>query len=192
MEQKKLAILGSFFILFVVLVVLFIKSGGEERLDLLSPISFLEIDSSSDEPKKTKKIVLYFPSEKDTLLHPEERVIIDSPSVIRMAIQTIQELLLGSKNGFLLPFPAETKLRGLFITTEGIAYIDFSRDLQKNHVSGSSAEIASIYSIVNSLTYNFESIKRVFILIEGGEKETFGGHINLSRPFLPRYDLISK
>jgi len=87
------------------------------------------------------------------------------------------------------PLPPETRLRQLFITRSGVAYVDFSKELADRHPSGSSAEIATIYSVVNSLTYNFKSIKKVFILVEGGEKETLGGHISLSQAFAPRYSL---
>jgi hypothetical protein len=51
--------------------------------------------------------------------------------------------------------------------------------------------MGTVFAVVNTLTYNFKSIKRVFILIDGSEKETLAGHIDLSRPLLPRYDLVS-
>ncbi len=72
-----------------------------------------------------------------------------------------------------------------------MAYVDFSEEIVEKHLSGSSAEISTIFSVVNSLAYNFDAIEKVFILIEGQERETLGGHINLSRPFLPLYDLIA-
>jgi spore germination protein GerM len=190
MKNKKLYIIGFLFVLLIVLVVLFFKSGGEEKLRQVPSVSQLETDNLSDEPKETKKITIFFSSEEDALLHPEEREIIAGSSIVHQAIQTIQQLLEGSRDGYLLPFPPETELRDLFITEQNIAYVDFSRDIYEQHLSGSSAEIMTVYSIVNSLTYNFESIKRVFILVEGGERETLGGHLDLSRPFLPRYDLI--
>jgi hypothetical protein len=52
--------------------------------------------------------------------------------------------------------------------------------------------MATIFSIVNSLTYNFKPIRKVFILVEGGEKETLGGHISLAQPFLPKHDLVAE
>ena len=73
-----------------------------------------------------------------------------------------------------------------------MAYVDFSKEIQEKHLRGSSAEMATVFSIVNSLAYNFKSIKKVFILIDGVEKETLGGHISLSHPFLPQYDLVAE
>ena len=113
-------------------------------------------------------------------------------SVWLLGQQTVEELLKESQNGYLSPIPPQTKLREIFMTRRGVAYVDFSKDFQVGHPSGSTAEILTIYSIVNSLAYNFKSIKKVFILIEGAEKETLGGHVNLNKPFLPRYSLIAK
>ena len=103
----------------------------------------------------------------------------------------IRELIKGSRNEGISPIPVKTKLRELFITDEGIAFVDFSKEIQENQFFGSAGEIAAVFSIVNTLTYNFKSIKRVFILIEGREKETLGGHIDLKRPLLPRFDLAA-
>ena len=112
--------------------------------------------------------------------------------MVRQAKQTIEELIKGSQKGYISPFPPEAKLRELYVTEEGVAYVDFSKDIVEKHLSGSSAEISTIFSVVNSLAYNFDDIEKVFILIEGRERETLGGHINLSRPFLPLYDLIAQ
>ena len=185
-------ILGALFILLVVLVVLFFRSGGEEKIKPSAEVTTPAQESLSRKAGEIKKVVLFFPSEEDSLLHKEKREIFVNASLTQEARQTIKELLDGSKNGLLSPFPQETKLRELFITKEGVAYVDFSREIQGNHLSGSSSEIATVFSIVNSLAYNFKSIKKVFILIEGGEKETLGGHISLARPFLPQYDLVAE
>jgi len=192
METKKILILVSLFVLLVVLVILFFNRGGEEKIKPGPEEVSTELKIEPSEEVEFKKITLFFPSEADSLLHPEEREIVASSSLVKEAKQTVLELLEGSKSGYLSPFPPETRLRELYFTEEGIAYVDFSREIQEKHISGSTAEMATVFSVVNSLTYNFKSIKRVFILIEGGEKETLGGHINLSRPFLPKYDLIAE
>lgn len=190
MDVKRLVVLGVLFVLLIILAVIFFNSGSEEKIKQVSPSSTLESDALSTEPPEMKEITLFFLSEKDSLLHPEEREIIASSSIIQQARQAVEELINGSQNGSISPFPPETKLREFFMTREGIAYVDFSREIQERHLSGASAEISTIYSIVNSLTVNFESIKRVFILIDGDGRETLRGHIDLSRPLLPRYDLI--
>jgi len=192
MEKKKLIPLGLLFILLIILMVIFFRSGGKEKIKPLPVASSYELGPQAKESQEMKKIVLFFLSEKDELLHPEEREIHAGTSLVLQARQAMMELMGGSQNGYISPFPLETKLRELFITGDGIAYVDFSKELQEGHPLGSSAEILTIFSIVDTLTYNFKAIKRVFILLDGRERETLGGHIDLSRPFLPQYDFIAK
>jgi germination protein M len=191
MDTKRLVLLGALVAAAIILALVFFRSGGEEKIKQLPVDSAKEQEKFQEESLPKKTITLFFLSEQDDLLHPEEREIPDSPSVAQLASQTIEELLKGSQNDSLSSFPDETKLRELFITREGIAYVDFSGEIADDHISGSSAEIRTVFTVVNSLTYNFKSIKRVFILIEGIEKETLAGHIDLSRPLLPRYDLVA-
>jgi spore germination protein GerM len=191
MDKKRIAALALLFVLLVVLVVLFFL-GGRER-----PLPQDPIPNPSDEgedqgnPRETRTVRLFFLSQQDRLLHPEEREIYTQEETVLEAKQTIEELVRGSRGDALSPIPTGTRLREVYITREGIAYVDFSRELKDNHPSGSTAEAATVFAIVNSLTSNFKSIKRVFILIEGSERETLNGHIDLTRPLLPRLDLIA-
>ena len=191
MNTKQLMVLASLFVLLIVLVMVFFLGGRDDKR------SYDPVETVSDsqplltEAFETKKIVLFFLSEQDTLLHPEERELTFDNVVVHQAKLAIEELIKGSQQGRISPLPVETELREIFITAQGIAYVDFSKELHDNHSSGSTAEICTIFAIVNSLTYNFKTIKRVYILIDGGEKETLQGHIDLRRSLLPRYDLIS-
>jgi len=190
MDTRRLIILGGLTALAALLALIFFNSGGEEKIKQVSPESSEEHSQLSVQPQPKKIITLFFLSEEDSLLHPEEREILDNPSLVYMAEQAIEELLKGAQSESLSALPAETKLRGIFITQEGVAYVDFSGEIQENHPSGSTSEIAIVFAVVNSLTYNFKTIKRVFILIDGSEKETLAGHVDLSQPLLPRYDLL--
>lgn len=191
MDKKKIGTLGALVALLIILAVVFFRSGEKEKIRHYSEEPLKEQGTSSAEPLQTRSITLFFLGEDDNLLHPEKREIFDDPSVIRQAILTIKELLRGSQDGSLSPIPLDTELRELFITRGGIAYVDFSGEIREGHLSGSSAEIVTVFSIVNSLTYNFRDIKKVVILIEGSEKETLAGHVDLSRPLVPRYDLVA-
>ncbi len=191
MGVKRVALLAVLLTILAILVVIFFRSGALEKIKLPAEAPPPVLEPSPSGPVQTRKIVLFFLSEADTLLHPEEREITASSSIVRQAKQAVEELIKGSNKGYISPFPRETKLRELFLTGDGVAYVDFSEEIVEKHLSGSSAEISTIFSVVNSLAYNFETIKKVFILIEGQERETLGGHINLNRPFLPLYDLIA-
>ncbi len=182
---------ASLLVLLIILLVLFFGSQGKEKTPDILSADLLEEGHSGEEEPVRKKIVLFFISEDDYKLHREEREIINDPILENQIERLIKELISGSEEGLLSPFPTETKVRGVYITRDRIVYVDFSPEFQTAHPSGSSAEISSIFSIVNSIAYNFKSIKKVFILVNGTEQETLAGHIDLRRPFLPRYDLIS-
>jgi spore germination protein GerM len=197
MKKRKISpsrwtLLGlSLIAVMVLAAVLFRGAGGEKIRPVEAPLP-AESPPRPAAPGPTKTIRLLFPSEEDSLLHPESREILASSSIGEEAKQTLQELIRGSDKGYLSPLPPETKLRQLFVTKDGVAYVDLSREVMEKHPSGSSAELATVYSIVNTLAYNFKSIKKVFLLVEGSEKETLGGHLNLSEPFVPLLSLNAR
>ena len=180
--------------LIVVLVLAAVLFRGERGEGVKSTVG-MSPPESPPEPvpaREAKTVLLFFLSEDDSLLHPEQREILSGPSIVEEAEQAVEELIRGSDKGYVSPLPPETKLRQLFVTKDGVAFVDLSREIMEEHPSGSSAELATVYSIVNTLAYNFKPIKKVFILVEGSEKETLGGHINLSQPFVPLYSLNAK
>lgn len=190
MELKKIILLGVLFIILIVMSLIFFLSDGEEEIIPAQKLAASSLEPQESGQIETEIVSLFFLSEEDGLLHPEEREIIVSPSLHIKARMIIEELINGSQNGLISPFPPETELREFFLSTEGTAYVDFSRSFQVDHPSGASAEIATVYSVVNTLIFNIDTIKKVFILIDGGEKETLSGHIDLTRPFVPKFDLI--
>jgi spore germination protein GerM len=190
MEYKKLILPAALFALLIILLVLFFASQGKEKTPEMTSDETMETDISGEKEVETKEMVLFFISEENNLLRREEREIVLGSTLEHQIECLVEELLLGSEQGLISPLPPETKIRGIYITRNRIVYIDFSSEFQTNHPSGSSAEISSIFSVVNSITYNFKSIEKVFILINGTEQETLSGHIDLRKPFLPRYDLI--
>ena len=78
--------------------------------------------------------------------------------------------------------PAGTKLRTVFFSAAGDAYVDLSAELQANHLGGTTNEILTIYALVSALTSNLPAVTGVQILIEGKETDTLAGHLDLRRP----------
>ena len=131
-----------------------------------------------------RKVKVFYPSSRrDGLLEPEEREIHSSNQPALEAKQIVAELISGSNSEHLPALPPETKLRELFVTPQGLAVVDITKEASHTHPGGLTQELASIYAVVNSLTQNVESIGQVQILIEGAEAETLAGHIDLTRPF---------
>jgi spore germination protein GerM len=139
-----------------------------------------------------KKIVtLYFSGEEGEYLTGEKREISIKGSAQEDAKEVIEELIKGPKGKLIRTLPSRTRLLALRIDEGGVAKVNFDRALSRDHPGGSSAEIMTVYSIVNSLTLNFPQIKKVQILIEG-RRENITGHLVLDRPISSKTDLIKK
>jgi hypothetical protein len=89
------------------------------------------------------------------------------------------------------PVLRELKLRGLFIDG-GTAYVDLAPLPQTGIRSSALEELLAIYAIVNTLGQNFEEIMQVRFLVDGKEAQTLAGHIDLSRTFTKRNDLVKQ
>ena len=138
------------------------------------------------EPKRSLR--LFYVSPDEEFLQEEIREIKVGRMVDEEAKLALAELIKGPHSDLLSPLPPGTRVRQLYIDGQGIAYVDFSPELRDNHPGGSKAELLSVYSIVDTLAYNFEQIKRVKILINGSEVETLTGHLDLRKPLKPRLD----
>jgi hypothetical protein len=128
------------------------------------------------DPPMTVK--LFFPGMKeDVVLSAEDQTIFRSAELTNRARQILQKLLDGPSTPGLYPsIPKETKLQEVFVDDMGMAFVDFSSTISANHPGGMLSEQATVYSIVNSLTYNLPEIRQVKILVGGAEKETLAGH----------------
>src|SRR5205814_9718699 len=75
-----------------------------------------------------------------------------------------------------------TRLRALFVTERGDAYVDLSREVAAAHTGGSLDELLTVYTIVNALTANLPAVSAVQVLVDGKEVDTLAGHVDLRRP----------
>jgi len=146
-------------------------------------------------PTKAKeKIVvdLYFAEPNSEKLIREKRDVEATGDLTSQSKQVILELIKGPKTSLTGTIPPGTSLRNLSINHDGIAFVDLSSELTSRHPGGSSAELLTIYSIVNSLTLNFKGIEKVQILVEGKKVETIAGHIFAMMPFEANTKIIGK
>ncbi len=134
------------------------------------------------DPPITAKI--FFPAASGSaLLTAEDDMIFKSAEVVNRAKQILQKLQDGPQSNVMYPsLPKDTKVQDIFISDQGVAFIDFSSAISANHPGGLVNELTTVYSIVNSLTYNIDEIKQVKILVGGVEKETLAGHCLLLLP----------
>jgi len=139
--------------------------------------------------EQKRSVRLFFSSPTEDALQEEVREIKLAGAIDQEARVAVMELIKGPRSDLLSTLPAGTQLRQLYIDGRGIAYVDFSAELRDRHPGGSNAELLAVYSIVDTLAYNFEQIKRVQILVDGSEIDTLAGHVDLRRPLKPRIDI---
>jgi spore germination protein GerM len=162
-----------------------------------TPGKRLERRAEKELEKKTalrgrKIVTLYFSGEEGDYLTGEKREILTKGNAQEEAKEIIHELIKGPKGKLIRTLPPRTKLLSLQLDEKGLAKVNFDKVLSRDHPGGSSAEIMTVYSIVNSLTLNFPQIKGVQILIEGEKGGSIKGHLALDLPILSKTDLIKK
>ena len=185
-------ILGGLAVVLLVLVIVFFTGGTGEKVKRFIDANVPKPPESGGAAPVSKTVTLFFIADDDDLLHKETREITAGPTVADEAERALAELIRGSEKGFVSPLPPPTKVRQIFVAKNGLATVDFSREIAEGFAYGSTSELAAVYAVVDTLVFNFPAVKKVVILVEGVEKETLGGHVDLTRAFLPDYSLVAK
>lgn len=132
------------------------------------------------------EISLYFSDPNGDYLQAEKREIAMVPGLARA---TVEELIAGPKTkGLLRTVPEGTQLLDINVEN-GLCRVDLSKQFKDNHWGGSSGEILTVYSLVDTLT-QFSAIDKVEILVEGQKVETLAGHMDLSVPVMRNTQIV--
>jgi spore germination protein GerM len=86
--------------------------------------------------------------------------------------------------------PEGTALRGVYLSDQQELFVDLDATVRSKHRGGSTQELLTVYSLVNTLTVNLPTIAAVQILIDGREADTLAGHVDLRRPLRKNEALI--
>jgi hypothetical protein len=142
------------------------------------------------EPNR-REVMLFFQRHDDDMLGPEPRKILLTDSITDQAKQIVSELIAGPREDGLLPtIPKRTTVLGIYMDRRGTAYLDLSEEFVALHPGGSAEELATIFSIVDSLTYNLPEIKRVRFLVAGEERDSLKSHLDLRRAYLKNMSIV--
>lgn len=147
-------------------------------------INFNQIEMN---PKKIKKITLYFVDKKGYLV-PEERVVTVNDKEFAKAI--IDELIKGpeTKDHF-ATLTQDTKLSQNIDIQNKICFVSFTKDFLKG-IPNRTQQRAAIYSIVNSLTTSLDGVDKVQFLIQGQQVKKYGTIYDFNVPFEKNESLI--
>jgi spore germination protein GerM len=192
-KSRKKSGMGKFLVFLAIIGVgLFLAYHfGQEIMDFLRPPSVKKPEKKVVVREK-KVVTLFFSEEEGEYLVGEKREILRTGKVEEEAKETIVELIKGPRGKLIPALPPHTRLLTLQMDQSGVAKVNFDQTLSKEHPGGSSAEMLTLYSIVNSLTLNFPQIKRVQILIDGKAAESIAGHISLRQPVSFNPSIVKK
>ncbi len=135
------------------------------------------------------EVKLYFSDLNERFLIPENRHIAKMKSPADNVRELVVTLIGGPNTDLIATFPKDTDLRKVNVKN-GIAYIDFGKNLIDLHPGGSASEMMTIYSLTNTITTNVPSVKKVKLLVDGKDLETIKGHIDTINPFELNRELI--
>jgi germination protein M len=133
---------------------------------------------------------LYYVSDDGMALTPVQREIPFGATVVEQA-RAILEAQIAAAAPLVSAIPAGTRVRDVFITERGDAFVDLSGDLTAQHPGGSLDEIFTVYTIVNALTVNLPAVSHVQILIDGKEVDTLAGHVDLRHPLAKSLEWVA-
>ena len=103
----------------------------------------------------------YFGDPSARGLQREIRYLVRDDDRERQMRSVIAALLAGSLSGGLTPWPESAALKDLFVTSDGIAYVDFDETLRTQALPGDYAEWLIAASLTRTLCANFPEVRGV-------------------------------
>ena len=128
---------------------------------------------------------LFYVAEDGEHLAGSDREVTFGEGPLEQARHLVEAELAEAPKPFISPVPAGTRLRAIYLSAGGEAYVDLSREAASGHVGGALSELLTVFAVVNVLTANLPAITSVQILVDGREVDTLAGHVDLRRPLAP-------
>ena len=142
--------------------------------------------ASQQNAKGYRSVTLFFAAEGTQLAREARDVgMCDDESACLKNV--IHELLNGPVGTFEATLPDGVAVNSVRIEGD-MAIIDFNHNFSDAMISGSSAEMLAVYSVVNTVTVNFPHIVRVKLNVDGNSGVILA-HLDLSDPLTADYSL---
>jgi hypothetical protein len=140
--------------------------------------------SAAAAPTPKIRARLYYLAADGLALQAADREVVFGEGTAEQARHLVEALLEPPPEPLVGVIPAGTRLRTLFLSARGVAFVDLSGEAATNHGGGALDELYTVYSIVNTLTENLPGVTAVQILLDGREVDTLAGHADLRRPLV--------
>ena len=118
------------------------------------------VAAASSNVRKIRARLLYV-AEDGVRLSPVEQEVIYGEGTVEQAKRIIEAQVAQPQPPLVSAIPAGTKLKTVFVTDKGEAFVDLTPELRSNQQGGTTNEILTTYTIVNALTLNLPAITSV-------------------------------
>ncbi|HTI38799.1 MAG TPA: GerMN domain-containing protein [Vicinamibacterales bacterium] len=147
------------------------------------------VDAAQAAAARKITATLYYVSDDGMALVGTQKEVPYAAAVADQA-RAILEAQLAPALPLVSAIPAGTKLKQVFVTERGDAFVDFSADITAGHPGGSLEETLTVYTVVDVLAVNLPAITHVQILVDGKEVDTLAGHVDLRQPLAKSLDWV--
>src|SRR6204780_1662290 len=132
----------------------------------------------------TEKVTLFVAYDDVGVLHAQDAQI-PLPSVRQQRAEELLRALIALylDKSSPHPLPEGSDVRSVYLVDPGLAVIDINAALADGHRSGVLIEELTVASLIQTLSANLPGILKVKILVEGKQRDTLAGHVDLSGLF---------
>lgn len=192
MTKRRVALMVAAVLVFVVAA--WAVSRVLTRLTGVGPEADPIIAERSSPPTAIRHIsaTLFSGSKDGETLVPHQQEVVLAEGIVPQGREILLAQLERPTPPLVAVIPEGTTLRAFYVTDRGDAFVDLSTEVSSRHPGGSSAELLTVYAVVNAVTANLPTIHRVQILIDGREADTLAGHIDLRSPLEGDGSIVSK
>jgi len=191
---RKIAVGGTLLIVMLVALIVVVLTRGVAPFagrPAAKPAAAAVAPAPAPAPGRKIKARLFYVADDGTRLASVERDVAYGEGPDDQAREIIAAQIAPVAEPLVSAIPPGTTLRAVFITKNGDAYVDLSREARSAHPGGTVNELLTVYTIVNALTVNLPAIKRVQILVDGKEVDTLAGHVDLRHPLAKSLDWVA-
>ena len=151
---------------------------------LTTPQGETAVETGQTAPAAARKIhaQLFYVADTGIELQPVSAEVPFGETPAEQAKRIVEAQVQPPPEGVISAIPAGTKVRAVYLSPRGEAYIDLTADAVRGHTGGSLDEALAVFALVNVLTVNLPDITAVQILVDGKEVDTLAGHVDLRHP----------
>lgn len=150
-----------------------------------------QVPSQVEQAPDTREVTLFFGNQDGSGLAREGREIAVEDTTDDMIASVVDELVVGPLGDLAPTLPHNARVLGAQLKGD-VVQVDFSKELVESLPEGSSAEMAAVYSVVDTVAANFPQVKAVQFLVDGVPVKELKGHLDLSAPIAPDFALEKK